>query len=158
MPVALIILLVLYRLLISDYSLDAADFKSFYENEAATIENYHEECSAEFEQNLNFPSKKIAKAVLITGFFAFDKALSQSSTERIIEILNDTTSYEWGEICCFDPGRKIIFYDTIGKLAGITVLDKEYKNLTHSFPYLKKMKWGALKSEPHKQLENLLAD
>lgn len=156
--VLLIALLLLYRLLISAYSLDADNFKSFYKYEGATIENYKTECKEEFENNLSFPDSKIGKAVLCSGFFSFDKELSESSTRELIEILNDSANYAWGEICCFDSGRKIIFYDIAGKPVGITILEKENENLTHSFPYLKKMKWGALKSEPHKKLEKLLSD
>ncbi len=98
------------------------------------------------------------KAVLYKGFFSFDKTLGDSAAKRILEILNDTSSYVWGEVGTFLPGRKIVFYDSEDNLIGVTEFEEENGCQTYSFPYLLRMKWGALSKNAFTVLDSLLAN
>ncbi len=154
-----LISLLVYRFLTYPYGISADDFKNVYEpGDAAKPENYNEQCKAEFENNLSFPLGKVSKAVLCKGFFSIDKTLSEANTKRLIEILNDTTSYAWGEIGTFIPDRQIVFYDKENNPLGITELEEERGLQSYSYPYLRRTKCGALTVKAFREIDKLTSE
>ena len=100
---------------------------------------------------------KVNRAIVCKGFFSFDQTIRKESIPRLIEILNDTSSYIWGEVGTFIQGKKIVFYDKYNNPLGITEIDIAGV-CTYSYPYLKRMKWGALTIEVDKELQKLIDD
>jgi hypothetical protein len=148
-----------YRFLTYPIGLTSDDFKNVYKSgDAATQENYSTQCQAEFDSNLLFPLGQVSKAVFCKGFFSFDRTLSTDKTKRLIEILNDTASYVWGEVGTFIPDRAIVFYDKEGKPLGITELEEEGGRQSYSFPYLRRTKWGALTDNAMNEINTLTTE
>ena len=155
---SIIIILLIYRHLTSPSRLSAADFTYLYQpGDAASKENYSVECQSEQERKMSFPPERVHKAILHKGFFSIDKTLSDSSTKRILEILNDSSSYVWGEVGTFEEKRSIVFYNDEGDPIGLTELE-DSGPYTYSHPYLKLMKWGTLNPEASQLFVRLLEE
>jgi hypothetical protein len=155
----LLVGLLVYRFYTNPYNLSADDFKQVYKTgDAANQENYEVQCKEEFDKNISFPLGQVSKAVLCKGFFSVDKTLSEANTKKIVEILNDTSSYVWGEIGTFIPDKQIVFYDKDNKPLGFTELEEERGLQSYSYPYLRRMKWGALTGKAFEQIEKLITE
>lgn len=151
--------LLVYRFLTYPYGLTSDDFKQVYKSgEAATQENYAAQCQAEFDSSVLFPIGQVSKAVFCKGFFSLDKSLDADKTKRLVEILNDTASYAWGEVGTFLPDRAIVFYDKDNKPLGITELEEERGLQSYSYPYLRRMKWGALTEKAFEQIDKITTE
>ena len=90
-----------------------------------------------------FPLTKVAKVKLYTGYFNFSKELNSNDSKEVVKILNDSSSYEWGESGTFEPNRHLIFYDSNENIIGITQIDWAMRQ-TYSAPMNRTMKWGFL--------------
>lgn len=154
-----IICLVVYRIYTYPKYYTPDDFVQLYKpGEGANRENYTMQCKNEFDGNLSFPLAQVSKAVVYKGFFSFDNTLNTLITARLVEIINDTASYVWGEVGTFIPGRQIVFYDRDNKPIGITLLEEERGKQTYSYPYLRRTKWGALTDKAFKEIDELIAE
>lgn len=71
-------------------------------------------------------------------------------TERLLKILNDTTSYAWGEIGTPYYDKTIIFYDNNGDTVGYTVIS--FDGQVDIFPDRALTKWGLLSNKGYKDL------
>ena len=133
-------------------------FKTIYKvGDVPDANTYQMNCKLETERNLIFSLGQVDKAIVYNGFFSFDKTLAKEKTERVLEILNDTSSYIWGEVGTFIQGKKIVYYDKENFPIGLTDIDAE-GGQTYSVPYLKKMKWCALKNVAYNEIDKLIIE
>lgn len=148
--------LLAYRFFTNPYNLNSHSFKKLYKSGDVADKNlYPIQCDAEVKSNLNFPLGEVDKAIVCKGFFSFDHIMKNANINSVIEILNDTSSYVWGEVGTFILGKKIVFYDKKNNPVGITEIDVD-GGFTYSYPYLKRMKWGSLTMEADKKLQKLI--
>jgi len=153
-----IIGLITYRFLTFPGKLDAQSFKEIYKpGEAAELDLYVTQCEDENKRNLKFPPGEVDNAIVNSGFFSFDHPIQKKNIPRIVALLNDTSTYIWGEVGTFLPGKKIVFYDKENKPLGITDIDIN-NFCTYSYPYLRRMKWGSLTEKASEELKNLIAE
>ena len=104
---------------------------------------YDSDVEFEKQNGINFINGIAQSAEIYSGYFSLSKKVNKKDTKRLIEILNDSTSYVWGEIGTFEPNKSIVFYDKNDKIIGITELDWA-KRQTYSSPMTRTMKWGFL--------------
>ncbi|REH00765.1 hypothetical protein [Flavobacterium aquicola] len=95
------------------------------------------------QNKIVFPRTEVAKIKLYTGYFNFSKELNSIDSKEVVKILNDSSSYEWGEIGTFEPNKHLIFYDSNENIIGITEIDWAMRQ-TYSAPMNRTMKWGFL--------------
>jgi len=104
---------------------------------------YNSDVEFEKQNGINFINGIAKNAEIYSGYFSFSRKVSEKDTRKLIRILNDSTSYVWGEIGTFEPNKSIVFYDKNNKVVGITELDWA-KRQTYSSPMTRTMKWGFL--------------
>ncbi|WP_420572962.1 hypothetical protein [Kordia sp.] len=104
---------------------------------------YDSDVEFEKQSGINFINEIAQHAEIYSGYFSLSKKINKKDTEKLVKILNDSTSYVWGKIETFKPNQSIIFYDQNDKVIGITELDCA-KRQTHSSPMTRTMKWGFL--------------
>jgi hypothetical protein len=149
--------ILLYRFLTYPLNISSDQFIHVYKpGDAAMPENYDAQCQEEFNKNLTFPLGEVDYAILCCGYFSIDKILEKDKAKWILEILNDTSSYVWGEVGTFLSDKAIIYYDKNKKPIGITELEEEGGSQTYSYPYLRRTKWGALTEKAFKEINLLL--
>jgi hypothetical protein len=128
---------------------------------------------------LNFPQKKFSKVVGYTfnkgkssiasgedseiydgKAKTFAKSKSQTSypltkqqSDTLLQILNDTTSFEWGQSGCFLPHHAFIFYNAKGKPIAWIDIGFECSQIGAT-PYSPKMKWRGLSSIGYTRIYN----
>lgn len=95
------------------------------------------------QNKIVFPRTEVAKVKLYTGYFNFSKELNSIDSKEVVKILNDSSSYEFGEIGTFEPNKRLIFYDSNENIIGITEIDWAMRQ-TYSAPMNRTMKWGFL--------------
>lgn len=111
-------------------------------------DTYELDCTKEYKQRISFPMVEPAYAVLhFDAFFAFPKRLTPANMQTILSVLNDSSSYEWGEFGTTYYDRFITFHDSTGRYIGITNID--FGGQANSYPHLARMKWGMLTDEAH---------
>ena len=88
-------------------------------------------------------NKKITKTVVYEGFFSLDKTLDKLTSQRLIEVLQDSSNYRWGEEGTPDFKTRLVYYDELGTVLGDTQLSSSGQSYTS--PTIKKIsKWGML--------------
>jgi hypothetical protein len=118
-------------------------------------DTYKEICKKEITMSFPLESVSYAKVSDMAGLNS--KRLKTKELNDLILILNDTGSYEWGEIGTFEPTHKILFFNQKDEVIGITKIEIDrYFVQTQSNPHLGKMKWGALSKEGQHQLKYLI--
>jgi hypothetical protein len=108
---------------------------------ASEPKTYEFDSQKEFDREINFPLEK-PKYVIVKSheLWKFDKKLSQGGMDEIIEILNDSTNYKWGEIGTPYFDKYLVFFNSKNECVGLTELS--YEGQTYSTPSVHKMKWG----------------
>lgn len=97
-----------------------------------------------------FTIENVAKAKLFTsGIFKFEKDINISDSKKLAHILNDSASYVWNELGTAEFDKRIVFYDNLNKVIGLTQIDYDNKQ-TYSEPHSKTMKWGNLSHKGQK--------
>jgi len=104
---------------------------------------YKKDVAFDQQNKITFPQAKPARAELYSGYLNLSRELDSEDIKKVIKILNDSSSYEWGEIGTFEPNKRILFYDNNGQIIGITEIDWA-KLQTYSAPMNRTMKWGLL--------------
>jgi len=154
---SIIIGLLVYRYFSNPYLVSGKDFKEIYSaNDIALKELYEKQCQIELKVQLIFPLGKVSKAVVSKGYFGFDKMLSLSNTNKLLRIINDSASYEWGEVGTFIWDNEIIFYDLYGNRIGLVMIEEEGGKQIESYPYLKRTKWGSLTDNAFNEFNSLI--
>ena len=129
-----------------------AEIKKRYKyDKTSTKESYVDDCSLEFKNGIRFPLDKPVSAKLHFDKLTLPaKSLDTRQTEAILNILNDTASYVWGEISTAHFDRHFTFHDKEGNCIGYT--DFSFNGQTYSTPSLAIMKWGMLTDKARETL------
>lgn len=122
---------------------DKLNIESKYPNEVDWKITYSSDVKYEKMNGIYFAKGLAKKARIYSGILNLSREINEADTKRLVEILNDSTSYDWGEIGTFELDKSIIFYDKDEKEVGVTQFDVSHRQ-TYSFPFLRTMKWGFL--------------
>ncbi len=126
-----------------------------YKTEENWKVTYIEDVEFDKQNRITFPRTEVAKARLYYGYFNFSKELNSLDSKNIVKILNDSISYEWGELGTFEPNKHLIFYDNNENIIGITSIDWAMRQ-TYSAPMNRTMKWGLLTYKGRDKLFEIL--
>ncbi|MFK5982607.1 MAG: hypothetical protein QM499_06810 [Flavobacteriaceae bacterium] len=129
----------------SDYSIGNDKDKLTYQ---IAVEN-------EKKNGIIYPPVEPYSAKIYGKLLSIDENLNLIQTKLLTEILNDSSSYRWGEIGTFEHYKTIIFYDIDNNVIGITEIDSDLKQ-TYSTPSNKTMKWGNLSDKGERKLKEIL--
>ncbi|RDK85506.1 hypothetical protein [Marinirhabdus gelatinilytica] len=133
------------------YIAEAYKNNSYQQKTGINDSVYHSLVSEEEKQGIYFPSHKVTKAILhYKNPPKNQRDLNKTVTREVLKILNDSSSYRWGELGTPEVHYFITFYDKNDKCIGVTTIDVE--GMAYSFPAIAKMKWGMLK-----KMSNLLS-
>jgi hypothetical protein len=117
--------------------------------------HYIEDCKKESLKKRKFPPEEITYSKLNYIYpWKFDKKFDKKETESILKILNDSSSYEWGEIGTPFFNCHLTFHSNNGQIVGLTELSAEGQ--TYSYPSLYRMKWGFIKNQKYDELYEIL--
>ncbi|WP_456442013.1 hypothetical protein [Psychroserpens sp.] len=118
---------------------------------------YRIDVEKEKNNGIEFSKTKLNSAKIYGKFFSADQKLNLSQAKHLTEILNDTSSYKWGEIGTFEHYKTIVFYDSDKNIIGITEIDTDLRQ-TYSTPSIKKMKWGYLSDIGLEKLKEIITE
>ncbi|GAA0892747.1 hypothetical protein GCM10009122_24260 [Fulvivirga kasyanovii] len=62
---------------------------------------------------------------------------------ELLKFLNDSTSYQWGELGTPEIHYYLTYFDQGDNCIGLTTIDME--GMAYSYPMIARMKWGKLK-------------
>ena len=131
-----------------------ADFSSGTDEDRMT---YKADVLKEQTNGIEFPQAEIGSAKIYGKFFSADQKLNLTQAKQLTEILNDSSSYRWGEIGTFISYKTIVFYDSEKNIIGITELDSDLRQ-TYSTPSTKVMKWGNLSDNGLRKLKKMISE
>ncbi len=123
------------------------------ESEVSYRDNYEQLVQLDNEQGNNFLTGKVRYANVVNESFPFaERRLDSSQTNLIVELLNDSNSYRWGEFGTPTYNQTIFYRDSFDKVIGYTIIDNmgEIQN----YPYRSLMKWGMMTDKGYGQLVN----
>jgi hypothetical protein len=128
-----------------DFSDDVKEiYKRHPKIEASDPEHYKNDCKQEDLMKLNFPIDKVSYAMLYKGSLQGRcTRLSDKTLATLLKMLNDTSSYRWGEIGTPDFDNHIVFYNQADVCVGLAHVS--YDGMVYTDPFIKKMKWGMVK-------------
>ncbi|UKN00733.1 hypothetical protein K6119_13430 [Paracrocinitomix mangrovi] len=123
--------------------------------EAASQVNYISEIQKDEEYNRNFLKGNTSYAICYNWCFPYDRTrINASETETLVEILNDSSSYVWGEFGTPEYKYCIVFYNDEDNEIGYT--EVEPMGEVDSYPYISLMKWGRMKPSSFNQLMTII--
>ena len=153
--ISLLIGLLVYRFYTCPCNIDRNSFRDVYQSSVANQDIYEIQSSQEISSNLRFPLGNVEKAIVTKGIFSLDHTIDKTLIPKILDLLNDTSNYVWGEVGTFWLGKRIIFYSGDDTAIGITDIDVS-GTFTYSYPYLSRMKWGTLTATAADELNALI--
>jgi len=107
-------------------------------------ENYDSLCNIENRKGIYFPNKNVSCAKLTKNdFWKETTKISGEKLEVLLTLLNDSSSYDWGELGTPEIHYYITFFDQKDKCIGLTTIDLE--GMAYSYPCTAHMKWGMIK-------------
>jgi hypothetical protein len=122
-----------------------------HESEVSDLETYDRLVKKDIQLYGGFLTKEAHHCTLIENNFPyFRHSFDSLSTQRIIAVLNDTSSYEWGEIGTPHIDQTIVYYDRSGTVIGYSSVS--YDSQVYSYPYRALTKWGYLSDKGFKNL------
>lgn len=115
--------------------------------EASAPEVYKEDCEADAKNSLKFPVREASYAVICDDGWVWQKQekIDGQVLDMMLMILNDSSSYRWGELGTPHFDRSVYFYDKKDEIVGFTKLS--YEGQTYSYPYTRCMKYGMLNND-----------
>lgn len=125
------------------------------ESEVSDRDNYDQLVRLDKEQGNDFLISKVKYAKVVKESFPFSsRRLDAVQTRLILEVLNDTSSYRWGEFGTPTYDQTIFYYDSTDKIIGYTIIDNmgEIQN----YPYRSLMKWGMMTDKGFSRLIKLM--
>jgi hypothetical protein len=129
--------------------------KLYNKSDVAYRNNYEELVNSDKNKNNTFLTEEAIYAKVYENSFPYSiKKLDKDPTKRIIEILNDTSSYEWGEFGTPEYDKVIIYYGKTADPIGYTLVDPSGE--VENYPYRSLMKWGMLTNKGFSKLSNEL--
>ncbi|UOQ74503.1 hypothetical protein [Hymenobacter cellulosilyticus] len=123
----------------------------------ADPEHYQAAVRQEDRQHKRFPPTPPAYALVhVDRRFTAPQRLGPAQLQQLLRVLNDSASYQWGEIGTPYFDRVITFHSAAGACIGVTELS--YDSQTYSTPRLARMKWGELQEQALQQILQTLHD
>jgi hypothetical protein len=105
---------------------------------------YDSLCELENEKGIFFPNKEVQYAKLTKNdFLRKTEIIKVKELTDLLEFLNDSTSYRWGELGTPEIHYYLTYFDQDDNCVGLTTIDLE--GMTYSYPMIARMKWGMLK-------------
>lgn len=127
----------------------------YYKSEVSYPENYDSLINIDISHKRNFLVNEAYTSSIVSNRFPyFRKKLNIADTRKIIELLNDSISYAWGEMGTPVYPKTIIYYNIDNKIIGFTDLEEHRE--VDSYPYRSLMKWGNMKVKAYKSLEEII--
>lgn len=102
----------------------------------------------------NIDTTKLAKTIVYSGFFSFDKTLDKTESKHLLQILLDSANYKSGEWGTSDYTKSFYFIDNDGNTLGKTVFDEIGQTRTWPSNELQ-TKWAALSEQGLKKVVKL---
>jgi hypothetical protein len=130
-------------------------FDTNLEGSDVNRDTYDEYVQLEAKNNMYFPLSTVKYAKLFSGILSMDKTLEENELKQVLTILNDTTSYRWGEIGTPVFNKHIVYYNKNHQVIGLTKFEEEMFQ-AYSIPYLGFMKWCRLKPEKVKIIKKII--
>ena len=116
-----------------------------YSIEIPMKNTYDSLCKIEDKNNVYFPSDKVSYAILNKNdFFKRSSIIEKEKLKELLNILNDSSSYIWGELGTPEIHYYLTYFDKDDNCIGLTTLDLE--GMAYSQPMTAKMKWGMIKN------------
>ncbi len=129
-----------------DYTDCEKEIKERYNYEfSSNPDNYISDCLEETKDGIKFPLDEPAYAILHYDKLKLDKTLKTEQLIKLLTLLNDTSTYEWGEVGTPYFDRIVTFHDKAGRCIGLTKIS--YDGQTYSTPTIAKMKYGGLQAD-----------
>ena len=125
------------------------------ESEVSYRDNYDQLVRLDKEQGNEFLTAKVKYAKVVNESFPYtSRRLDSKQTRLIIEVLNDTSSYRWGEFGTPTYYQTIFYFDSTDQIIGYTMTDMmgEIEN----YPYRSLMKWGMMTDKGFSRLIKLI--
>jgi len=95
----------------------------------------------DIKKTRTFLLKEATRSEIWDNKFPYHKnKFDGNQTERILQILNDSSTFEWGEIGTPYFDKTIVYFDRTSNIIGYTMVS--FDGQTHSFPYRTLTKWG----------------
>lgn len=90
-----------------------------YRVETPSLENYDSLCN--LEKDIFFPSRNVKYAKLTkNNFWKQSKTIKGKDLKELLQVLNDSASYEWGELGTPEIHYYISYYNEDNKCVGVT--------------------------------------
>lgn len=127
------------------------------ESEVSYRDNYDQLVRLDKEQGNDFLISEVKYAKVVNESFPFSsRQLDTVQTRLIVEILNDTSSYRWGEFGTPTYDQTIFYYDSTDTIIGYSIIDNmgEIQN----YPYRSLMKWGMMSDKGFNRLIKTIID
>lgn len=132
--------------------------KELYEESVTSFpENYDSLIAVDLINGRTYLKETASYAIMVNNQFPYRREhIDIQTTEEIIKILNDSSTYRWGELGTPYHEKTIEFYDNKGNAIGFTDID--YGGELDSYPYRSLMKWGSLSEKGYKRFVNALGE
>jgi len=118
---------------------------SYSYNDLIEPEIYDSICELEYNEGITFPLVTPEYAYLhYDRLFKGKRQLTQIQLIKVLEIINDSSNYVWGELGTPVVNRYISFYSESGICIGIFGVD--FGGNTWATPNLARMKWGLIEN------------
>jgi len=125
------------------------------ESEVSYRENYDQLVLYDKEQGNEFVIGKVKYAKVVNESFPFSsRQLDAKQTRLIVEVLNDTSSYCWGEFGTPTYDQIIYYFDSTDQVIGYTKIDMMGE--VENYPYRSLMKWGLMTDKGFSRLIKLM--
>ncbi len=117
--------------------------------------NYADLVNDEVQNSRTFLLNEAAYSVIYNDEFPYSSTkLDLRTTNEILILLNDTSSYRWGEYGTPEYCWTIIYYGNTSEPIGYTQIDPLGE--VESFPYRSLMKWGMLTDKRFEELLTII--
>ena len=125
-------------------------------SEFTSKESYVSDCRFETDHHITFPFQKPTYALVHVNDSkpGEPRQLKPDALNLLIKIINDTASYDWGEVGTPYFDKYITFHNKAGRC--IAIMDVSYDYQTESTPTIAKMKNGRLKDNAMRAFKSVL--
>ena len=116
--------------------------------------NWKETYDKDVQFDLKNKTGFITKAKLYSNKFLPPKIYTKASVQKLVNILNDSSSYKWGETTV-EYNRYLIFLDSNDKIISLAKIDTE-NEYVQTFPFIRTIKWGGLSKKGYDEFHKVL--
>ena len=127
----------------------------YTESETSYRKNYNDLVTKDLINGQSFLKDEAHSAVVFSNNFPYSRTtINPGLTQQIIQFLNDSATYRWGEFGTPEYSQIIIFYNENSTPIGYSKINPMGE--VDSYPYRSLMKWGMVSTNRFKQLKNLI--